>query len=281
MWHLQVVHGVDDVMRLINTLLMVQMSRVGHLLGQHGFLKILTLSLLVRVGACSLMLGVKLKVVHCICGMVDRRQILRTFIKEVPYVGGGLFGMTTSIDHFTCHNGHSLSKLVNTEAVLHGWRSRQIVGADWVEEGGVGVVRLHEEILRVLGQDDGLGAVHGEFRRGHQGLKVAAGGIRHVLRRRSHDVLLHKLVKDTLSMGLRVPHHDKIVLHVEVTLDQSQAWVVAHFTVVGRLVDVQVRRDKLARHGHQVGVLRLYVAGRQAVGVCRVFLIVDVVAKIP
>ena len=142
----------------------------------------------------------------------------------------------------------------------------------------MGVVRLHEEILRVLGQDDGLGAVHGEFRRGHQRLEVATGGIRHVLRRPSHDVLLHKLVKDTLSMGLCVSHHDKIVLHVEVTLDQVEAWVVALFTVVGRLVDVQVRRNKLARHGHQVGVLLLHVAGRQAVGVCRVFLIVDVAA---
>ena len=254
------------------------MSRVAHLLGQHRFLKILTLSLLVRVGARSLMLSVKSKVVYCVGGMVDRRQLLRTFIKEVSYVGGGLLGMTASIDHFICHIGNSLCKLVNTEAVLHGWRSRQIVGADWVEEGGVGVVRLHEEILRVLGQDDGLGAVHSEFRRGHQGLKVATGGIRHVLRRRSHDVLLHKLVKDTLSMGLCVSHHDKIVLHVEVTLDQSQARVVAHFTVVGSLVNIQVRRNKLARHGHQVGVLLLHVAGRQAVGVCRVFLIVNVVA---
>ena len=275
LWHLQVVHGVDDVMLLINTLLM---SRVGYLLSQHGFLKILSLSLLVRVGARGLILSVKSIIVHCVGGMVDRRQLLRTFIKEISHVGSGLLRMATSIDYFICHDRHCLCKLVDTKAVLHGRRSRQIVGDDWVEEGGVGVVRLHEEILRVLGQEDGLGAVHSEFRRGHQGLEVATGGIRYFIRSRSHDVLLHKLVKDTLSMGLRVPHHDKIVLHVEVTLDQSQAWVVAHFTVVGRLVDVQVRRDKLARHGHQVGLLLLHVAGRQAVGVCRVFLIVDVVA---
>ena len=186
--------------------------------------------------------------------------------------------MPTGIDHLVRHYGPGLCKLINTEAVRHVRCSRQIVGPDWLEEGGVGVVRLHEEILRVLGQDDGLGAVHGKFSRGHQGLEVATGGIRHVLRRRSHDVLFHKLVKDTLSMGLSVPHHDKIVLHIEVALDQVQARVVALSAVVGRLIDVQVRRDELARHGHQVGVLLLHVAGRQAVGVCRVFLIVDVAA---
>ena len=278
LWHLQVVHGANYVVWLLNTLLMVLMSRVSHLLGQHGFLKILALSLLVRVGARSLMLSVESKVVHCVGGMVNRRQLLRTFIEEVSYVGGGLLGMATSIDHFVCHYWHSLCKLVNTEAVLHRWRSRQIGRDDWVEESGVGVVRLHEEILRVLGQEHGLGAVHSEFCRGHQGLEVATGGIRYVLRGRSHDVLLHKLVKDTLSMGLSVSHHDKIVLHIEVALHQSQAWVVAHFAVVGRLVDVQVRRNKLTRHGHQVWVLLLYMARRQAVGVCRVFLIVDVVA---
>ena len=69
LWHLQVVHGVDDVMLLINTLLM---RRVGYLLSQHGFLKILSLSLLVRVGACGLILRVKSIIVHCVGGMVNR-----------------------------------------------------------------------------------------------------------------------------------------------------------------------------------------------------------------
>ena len=73
MRHLQVVHGINDVVWLINTLLMMLMSRVAHLLGQHRFLKILTLGLLIRVGARSLMLSVKSKVVYSVGGMVDRR----------------------------------------------------------------------------------------------------------------------------------------------------------------------------------------------------------------
>ena len=96
---------------------MVLVGRVSHLLGQHGFLEVLTLSLLVRVGARGLMLGMKSIIVDCVCGMVNRRQLLCTFIKEVSYVGGRLLWMPTSIDDLTCHDGHSLCKLINTEAV--------------------------------------------------------------------------------------------------------------------------------------------------------------------
>lgn len=96
---------------------MVLVGRVSYLLGQHGFLEVLTLGLLVRVGARGLVLGMKSIIVNCVGGMVNRRQLLRTLIKEVSYVGGGLLGMPTSIDYLACHDGHGLCKLVNTEAV--------------------------------------------------------------------------------------------------------------------------------------------------------------------
>ena len=70
-----VVHGIDDVVSLFDALLMmmVLMGRVSHLLGQHRFLEVLTLCLLVRVGARGLMLRVESIVVDCVGGMVDRR----------------------------------------------------------------------------------------------------------------------------------------------------------------------------------------------------------------